>query len=158
MNAKRGKIGIEKENIARIAADGILFALALFLTLAIFLADGGAVAASVSALFVLLFLFAIAAELYGRIFYDDEHFEVRSFAGTEKIFYADIAKIERVLVRQKTARGGGHWRYFVHFRTEGGVRKTVVPFPQSAANENLQDLFRRIKSANAEIKWNIPQN
>lgn len=159
MGEKRGSIGLEKENIFRIAADGILLALALFLMLAIFLAHGSAALIAVSAIFALLFALAIAAELYERVFYDGEHFEARTLAGTEKIFYADIAKIERVFVREKTVRGGGHWRYFVHFRTEGGIlKKTAVPFPQSIHNEKLQDLFGKIKSANAEIQWELHAN
>ena len=151
------KIGIENENVIRIVTDALGILASLSFLGPCWLEHGGFVPLLVASLFVLLFSFAIVAELNERIFYDDTHFEVRSFGHTEKINYSDIVKIKREYIRIKTGRpSGGHWRYSVCIKTNGSEQKIIVPFPQLIHNPHLQDLFSRIRDVNGEVQWNVP--
>ncbi len=148
------KIYMEKENIARIIFDVACFLLSVFVLflmclnhyrlLPIFIACGS----------ILLFSFSIFVEFYECIFYDDTHFVVRSVAGSEKIEYSDIERIERKSVWAPTGRGGQHSRYYVQIKTnDNGSKQIIVPFPNFASNKNLQDLFKKIKNENSNVQW-----
>ena len=151
------KIGMEKENIAGIVANSLLLGGCICALIAMCLLQAGIIPIIISAFFILLFLFGIIVESRESILYDESHFEVRSFAGKEKIDYGDIVKISRVYIRM-TARVGGHWRYYVYIKADDEIKKVIVPFPQFIENIHLQDLFSKIKFANSQVQWSLPVN
>lgn len=151
------KIGMEKENVFRIIVDCVLLFLCL-MSLAVF-KDDGIIVFLITVPLAFLFSFAIVAEITESIFYDDTHFKIHSLGKTEEIKYADIICIDRVFIREKSVKSGGHWRYYVQIKTQDGILKKIsVPFPQVIDNANLQDLFARIKKTNTEVQWRLHTN
>ena len=142
---------MEKENIARLVMDVLFLVVALCSLIVSVIEHWGAVPLIISGFFVLVFILASFAECYECIFYDDTHFFIRSLAGNESIEYSKIEKIKREYIREKTARGGGHWRYSVQIKNQPSSKTIIVPFPQMLTNEHLADLFQKIKLANPAV-------
>ena len=147
------KIGIEKENVARIVTNSLLLIMALLGLFIILFEHFNRWFLIIPVVFIFIFIFAIITEVYECIFYDDTHLIIRSFSGTESINFVDIEKIKRDFIRGKTVRGGGHWRYTMQIKKEQNTREIIVPFPQLIQNQHLQDLFLRIKNVNKNIVW-----
>lgn len=148
------KIGIENESIVRIVANSLLLIAALLGIFVICLEHLNKWYFMIPIVFIFLFIFAIIAEAYECIFYDDTHLIIRSLSGTESINFKDIEKIKRDFISNKTVHGGGHWRYSMQIKAKDqNTREIIVPFPQLIQNQHLQDLFSRIKKLNKDIKW-----
>ena len=148
------KIGIEKENIARIVVDSLALLVSLLALVVIYLEHINGWYSIIPIVFIFLFLFAIITEVYECIFYDDTHLVIRSFSGIESINFVDIEKIKRDYIDGKRVHGGGHYRYTVQIKTkEENAKEIVVPCPQLIHNQHLQDLFLRIKKLNKDIVW-----
>ena len=147
------KIGIEKENIARIVINSLLLIMALLGLFIILFEHLNRWFLIIPVVFIFIFIFAIITEVYECIFYDDSHLIIRSFSGRESIDFVDIEKIKRDFIRGKTVNGGGHWRYTMQIKKEQNTREIIVPFPQLMQNQHLQDLFLRIKNVNKNIVW-----
>ena len=148
------KIGIEKENIARIVVDSLALLVSLLALVVIYLEHINGWYSIIPIVFIFLFLFAIINEFYECIFYDDTHLVIRSFSGIESINFVDIEKIKRDYIDAKRVHGAGHWRYTVQIKTkEENTKEIVVPFPQLIHNKHLQDLFLRVKKLNKDIVW-----
>ncbi len=147
------KIYMEKESVARLVLNAVILLVSLFSLVVICIEHHWGIPLCSAILFVLLSALGILVELYECIFYDDTHFAVRSFGGTEEVNFADIESVKREFIRGQTGQGG-HWRYFVQFKTDGNEQKQIiVPFPQFVTNRNLQNLFLKISSANDKVKW-----
>ena len=148
------KIGIEKENIARIVANSLLLITSLLSLFIIYIEHLNRWYLIIPIVLIFIFLFAILNEVYECIFYDDTHLIIRSFSGIESINFVDIKKIKRDFIRSGTVRGGGHWRYTIQIKTKDqSTREIIVPFPQLIQNQHLQDLILRIKTVNKNIVW-----
>ena len=100
------KIGIEKENVARIVTNSLLLIMALLGLFIILFEHFNRWFLIIPVVFIFIFIFAIITEVYECIFYDDTHLIIRSFSGTESINFVDIEKIKRDFIRGKTVRGG----------------------------------------------------
>ena len=148
------KIGIEKENIARIVANSLLLITSLLSLFIIYIEHLNRWYLIIPIVLIFIFLFAILNEVYECIFYDDTHLIIRSFSGIESINFVDIKKIKRDFIRSGTVHGGGHWRYTIQIKTKDqSTREIIVPFPQLIQNQHLQDLILRIKTVNKNIVW-----
>ena len=148
------KIGIEKENIARIVANSLLLITSLLSIFIIYIEHLNRWYLIIPIVLIFIFLFAILNEVYECIFYDDTHLIIRSFSGIESINFIDIKKIKRDFIRSGTVHGGGHWRYTIQIKTKDqSTREIIVPFPQLIQNQHLQDLILRIKTVNKNIVW-----
>ena len=151
---KMEKIGIEKENIARIVANSFLLIASLLGLFVICVEHVNRWYLIIPIVFSFLFIFAIITEVYECIFYDDTHLIIRSFSGKENIDFINIKKIKRDFIRNKSVHGGGHWRYTIQIKSENqNTREIIVPFPQLIQNQHLQDLFSRIKKQNRNIEF-----
>ena len=115
---KMKKIGIEKENIARIVANSLLLITSLLSLFIIYIEHLNRWYLIIPIVLIFMFLFAILNEVYECIFYDDTHLIIRSFSGIESINFVDIKKIKRDFIRSGTVRGGGHWRYTIQIKTK----------------------------------------
>lgn len=147
------KIGIEKENIVRIVANSFLLITSLLGLFVIYVEHLNRLYLIIPIVFSFLFIFAIITEVYECIFYDDTHLIIRSFRGIESINFIDIKKIRRDFIRSKTVHGGGHWRYTIQIKAKDqNTREIIVPFPQLIQNQNLQDLFSKIRKENKNIE------
>ena len=148
------KIGIEKENIARIVINSFFLVASLLGLFIIYLEHLNIWFSIIPIVFIVLFLFTIINEIYECIFYDDTHLIIRSFSGKENIDFINIKKIKRDFIRNKSVHGGGHWRYTIQIKSENqNTREIIVPFPQLIQNQHLQDLFSRIKKQNRNIEF-----
>ena len=148
------KIGIEKENIARIVINSFFLVASLLGLFIIYLEHLNIWFSIIPIVFIVLFLFTIINEIYECIFYDDTHLIIRSFSGKENIDFINIKKIKRDFIRNKSVHGGGHWRYTIQIQSENqNTREIIVPFPQLIQNQHLQDLFSRIKKQNRNIEF-----
>lgn len=152
-NEKMERIGIEKENIARIVANSFFLIASLLGLFVICVEHLNRWYLTIPIVFIFLFIFAIITEVYECIFYDDTHLIIRSFRGIETIKFIDIKKIKRDFIRSKTVHGGGHWRYTIQIKAKDqNTREIIVPFPQLIQNPHLQDLFSRIRKQNKNIE------
>ena len=148
------KIGIEKENIARIVINSFFLVASLLGLFIIYLEHLNIWFSIIPIVFIVLFLFTIINEIYECIFYDDTHLIIRSFSGKENIDFINIKKIKRDFIRNKSVHRGGHWRYTIQIKSENqNTREIIVPFPQLIQNQHLQDLFSRIKKQNRNIEF-----
>ncbi len=147
------KIGIEKENIARIVANSFFLIASLLGLFVICVEQFNRWYLIIPIVFIFLFIGAIITEIYECIFYDDTHLIIRSFRDSESIDFVNIEKIKRDFIRSKTVHGGGHWRYTIQIKAkQQNSREIIVPFPQLLHNQHLQDLFSRIRKQNRNIK------
>ena len=148
------KIGIEKENIARIVINSFFLVASLLGLFIIYLEHLNIWFSIIPIVFIVLFLFTVINEIYECIFYDDTHLIIRSFSGKENIDFINIKKIKRDFIRNKSVHGGGHWRYTIQIKAKDqNTREIIVPFPQLIQNQHLQDLFSRIKKQNRNIEF-----
>ena len=153
LKEKMERIGIEKENIARIVANSFFLIASLFGLFVICVEHLNRWYLIIPIVFSFLFIFAIITEVYECIFYDDTHLIIRSFRGIETINFIDIKKIKRDFIRSKTVHGGGHWRYTLQIKAKDqNTREIIVPFPQLIQNQHLQDLLSRIRKHNRNIE------
>ncbi|MCR5761787.1 MAG: hypothetical protein K6G00_00215 [Treponema sp.] len=142
-------IWLEKENIYRSIAD-FIFGIVMGIMAALCLCIGNNVMLfMLFALFTVLLFFSGIMEFKIDISYDSESMNVRNVFTRYSIAYKDIRKVERLYIRTLRL---GHWRWYVVTDQE----RISVPFPDSAENEALHDLFECMRAANPEIKWSVP--
>ena len=89
------KIYMEKESVARLVVNAVILLVSLFFLVVICIEHHWGIPLCSAVLFVLLSALGILVELYECIFYDDTHFAVRSFGGTEEVNFADIESVKR---------------------------------------------------------------
>lgn len=148
------KIGIEKENIARIVVNSLLLITSLLALFIIYLEHLNRWYLIIPIVLIFISLLSIINEVYECIFYDDTHLIIRSLSGIESINFVDIEKIKRDFNRSGMVYGGGHWHYTIQIKKKDqSTRKIIVPFPQLIQNQHLQDLILRIKTVNKNIVW-----
>ena len=154
------QIGVERENIYRAVFDFFLAVCGTLLALAFGTTAGLSIkeklcAVCVPGVFTLALTVAGLLEFKSRIQYDETHMIVSSAFFKETIPFCAITSISRTFVLHKTVRGGGHWRWYVTFRTQTGTRKISVLFPSNVENRHLLELFKTLKACNASVAWAI---
>ena len=100
------KIGIEKENIARIIFNSLMLIASLSGLFVIYFEHFNRLYLIIPVFFILLSIFAIITEVYESIFYDNTHLIIRSFNSVKTINFIDIQKIKRDFIRVKIGRLG----------------------------------------------------